>query len=381
MGAQKNLDPAERTTTHTRVYLSCLEANPHRNLATYPLSEAKIEFLRRSIRETGFWDNLLVRPKPYSPGVYEIAYGHHRVEAALRELGADTEIGVNIRVLDDMQMLRIMVDENMDDFASPAAGDHVAVAALVRLMENIASQAEGTPVACAVAGVRAFKIGYMTYHPEPAARYPGGFRVGSAVPNDLLPLTEASQSAGFLYTTSTVSGVFGWNALRAHKAIWSLALVEKGCITATVLANLPSRYAAGYIKRSISIAKAARVREVDTENIWADLRLFTQGFLQAAGTAYRRSVERCLHAGLLSMAHSPRALRTRNLWLSELERARGVYMATTKHALTLAVQRKDKIEPELREKLYIELSHMIAELDNVAEQLRPDTLSANPETP
>jgi ParB family chromosome partitioning protein len=37
-----------------------------------------------SIDDTGFWDNILVRPHPEKPGFYQLAYGHTRLEAAKR---------------------------------------------------------------------------------------------------------------------------------------------------------------------------------------------------------------------------------------------------------------------------------------------------------
>lgn len=93
-----------------------VEANPYRKISTYPIDAAKVEALKTSIRETDFWDNVLVRRKPGAAGKYELAYGHHRL-TALRELGIK-EIDIPVKDLDDATMLRIMAGENMDIYKS-----------------------------------------------------------------------------------------------------------------------------------------------------------------------------------------------------------------------------------------------------------------------
>ena len=98
-----------------KIAVSKIRANPFRRIASYPIDKAKVEALKTSIRETEFWDNILLREKPGKPGLYELAYGHHRLQA-LKELGI-AEIDVPVKDLDDATMLRIMAG------ASPA-GNH-----------------------------------------------------------------------------------------------------------------------------------------------------------------------------------------------------------------------------------------------------------------
>jgi hypothetical protein len=99
-----------------KIAVSKIRANPFRRIASYPIDKAKVEALKTSIRETEFWDNILLREKPGKPGLYELAYGHHRLQA-LKELGI-AEIDVPVKDLDDATMLRIMAGENMDVYRS-----------------------------------------------------------------------------------------------------------------------------------------------------------------------------------------------------------------------------------------------------------------------
>jgi len=100
-----------------KIKVKNLVANPYRNIEAYPIDRAKVEQLRNSIRETTFWDNILARPAPGN-GQYQIAYGHHRLVAIKEELGKDTTIDIPVRDLSDEDMLRIMANENMDEWAT-----------------------------------------------------------------------------------------------------------------------------------------------------------------------------------------------------------------------------------------------------------------------
>jgi len=50
------------------------------------LNKERIDLLKESITKDGFWDNVMCREKD---GKYELAYGHHRIEAAKEVLGGD----------------------------------------------------------------------------------------------------------------------------------------------------------------------------------------------------------------------------------------------------------------------------------------------------
>jgi len=58
--------------------LKDVKPNPFRRTEKYPLIAGKVEFLKTSIENTDFWENIIGREVD---GKLEIAYGHHRLEA------------------------------------------------------------------------------------------------------------------------------------------------------------------------------------------------------------------------------------------------------------------------------------------------------------
>jgi hypothetical protein len=72
-----------------------------------------------SVGETGFWDNIVVRPHPENPGHYQLCYGHNRMAVlgcpnipghAAELLQEEAELSV--ADFTDYQMLQMMVREN-----------------------------------------------------------------------------------------------------------------------------------------------------------------------------------------------------------------------------------------------------------------------------
>lgn len=107
------------------IQVSKIDTNPYRHIEKYPINREKVEALKNSINQTGFWDNILLRPRGDR---YQLAYGHHRL-SAIKELGVET-VDVPVRDLDDATMLRIMANENMDEWrASPAVINETVFAA------------------------------------------------------------------------------------------------------------------------------------------------------------------------------------------------------------------------------------------------------------
>ena len=103
------------------VSLDKVKPNPFRNIERYPYNEAKILTLQESIKETGFWDNLLGR----QVGEYfETAYGHHRLEALRRTYDKahwhEVTFEMTIRPLTNADMLQIMARENMQEWGTNA---------------------------------------------------------------------------------------------------------------------------------------------------------------------------------------------------------------------------------------------------------------------
>ncbi|MCH7875595.1 MAG: ParB-like nuclease domain-containing protein, partial [Gemmatimonadetes bacterium] len=107
-----------------------IRPNPFRAIDSYPLDERKVEALRKSIRATSFWDNLVGRVNE-EDGKPELAYGHHRLEALRQELGEASRILITIKDLSDAQMLKIMLWENMEQWQTDALGDQANIRALV----------------------------------------------------------------------------------------------------------------------------------------------------------------------------------------------------------------------------------------------------------
>jgi hypothetical protein len=146
-----------------KIKVKDIEANPFRDLVRNPVKRDKIESLKSSIADTGFWDNVVVRPAPGviehyyawdsparndlwgswyegeepplltdeahieveyvdnddNPGKFQLAYGHHRW-VAVDELGIEY-VDIPVRDLDDATMLKMMAAENMSEWsASPA---------------------------------------------------------------------------------------------------------------------------------------------------------------------------------------------------------------------------------------------------------------------
>jgi ParB-like chromosome segregation protein Spo0J len=94
-----------------QVPTTSIDANPFRLLAVYPYVETKVASLVRSIADVGLWPSVIARR---SGDRYQIAFGHHRIEAA-RQAKLD-EVALIIEDLSDKQMLEYMGRENMEDF-------------------------------------------------------------------------------------------------------------------------------------------------------------------------------------------------------------------------------------------------------------------------
>lgn len=108
-----------------KIEVSKLKANPFRKINKYPFDKEKIKALKISIKETSFWDNLLARANGAG---YEIAYGHHRLKA-IQSLGIKT-VDIPVRKLDDATMLKIMANENLEDWkTSPAVVNETVLVA------------------------------------------------------------------------------------------------------------------------------------------------------------------------------------------------------------------------------------------------------------
>ena len=82
--------------------IDLIDSNPHRHLAKYPYVPEKIAALKRSIKDVGLWEGIIGRKVGRR---YQIAFGHHRLEAARRSKLA--KVDLIVRNLDDEEMLRL----------------------------------------------------------------------------------------------------------------------------------------------------------------------------------------------------------------------------------------------------------------------------------
>lgn len=115
------------------IQLSRLKPNPERDFKVDPLDQAAVEALVASIVEDGFWGGVTARPS--ATGGYEIAAGHHRVEAARR--AGLTEAEIFVGDFDDQTMVRIYSKENGLQRNNKATSIDGAVLAAVRYLTRI----------------------------------------------------------------------------------------------------------------------------------------------------------------------------------------------------------------------------------------------------
>jgi len=215
-----------RSTT-VKIRIDQIDANPFRHIDRYPIREDKIAALRESIATTGFWDNLVGREVD---GRIQIAYGHHRREALLREYPADYEIGIVVRDFDDDAMLKIMARENMEEWGSSAAVEHETVRAVV--------EAYGAGL-IALPAVEAANLAHVRNAPSFVAG--GHFAPAQSAP----------------YTAQTVAEFLGWtekgtgNASgKTHAALNALELVESGHLDEADFSGLSTQQAGALVKET-----------------------------------------------------------------------------------------------------------------------------------
>jgi thiamine monophosphate synthase len=89
--------------------------NPYRRLHAFPYIDSKLEALERSIRDVGLWPSVIARALgDQKLWQYELAFGHHRIEAARRlKIKA---VQLIVEKLTDKQMLQYMGRENLEDY-------------------------------------------------------------------------------------------------------------------------------------------------------------------------------------------------------------------------------------------------------------------------
>jgi hypothetical protein len=112
------------------IELSKLRPNPFRNFRVDPIDEANVQQLVESINDHDFWGGPTCRKMP--DGTYQIAAGHHRIEAAVRAgiKSADIYVGK----FDDEQMIRIYAVENATQRGNTSTAMGGSVASAIRFI-------------------------------------------------------------------------------------------------------------------------------------------------------------------------------------------------------------------------------------------------------
>jgi len=193
-----------------QVKLSNLKPNPFRNMERYPIQEEKIQALILSYKKTGFWGNVVGRKS--GPNV-EIAYGHHRLVALRTQLKEKDSVDIIVKDLDDETMLRMMADENMQEWGSSAEVNYETVRAVVE------AYAEGK--------ITLGKVGVKV--PKNKLRYAPKFTMGDVLPS----------RGEHPYDAETVGKFLGWDG--KHKVgpiLNGLALEEAELTTAETVKGL-----------------------------------------------------------------------------------------------------------------------------------------------
>jgi hypothetical protein len=116
-----------------KIRIKDIQPNPFRNFTIYPVDEEQVQRLRQSIDELGFFSGVTARPSPRGKG-YQLAAGHHRLEAAKRE--GLTEIEAVIDDYDDDDMVAIMTMENMTQRGTNSGATEDSVAAHARIVSR-----------------------------------------------------------------------------------------------------------------------------------------------------------------------------------------------------------------------------------------------------
>ena len=151
-------------------------SNPFRDLQHFPYIQRKLDKLEASIRETGWWENIVGR---IVSGKFQIAHGHHRVEALRRVDPTGTHEFI-VKELTDDKMFQMMALENDTDYGSD----------LYMVIENVR------------AAVFAFADGKIKLNPVPKDTPEHGVRVA---PSFIAGIGRSEESSGRVYTTLTVA--------------------------------------------------------------------------------------------------------------------------------------------------------------------------------
>jgi hypothetical protein len=116
-----------------RLELKKIEPNPFRDFAIDPIDDAVVEQLKQSIKENpaGFWGGIVCRKSPHN-GI-ELAFGHHRVRAAIAAGIREDDIKV-VHGITDADMIKMYATENATQRGNSGTAIAGTVAAALRFL-------------------------------------------------------------------------------------------------------------------------------------------------------------------------------------------------------------------------------------------------------
>lgn len=206
-----------------------IRPNPYRDLVRFPPNPAQVANLRESIRSTGWWENVVAR---LVDGVPELAYGHTRIEALRQELGDDHRVRLIIKPLDNAEMVKVMVHENVGEHR------HSQDALIEGVRSVVLGYAEGLwtlPKVGVAPGARGSNR--LSFAP--------GFLLGSS-PNE------------HPYTAATVAEFLGVSRDSVDAALTWLSEVERGTLTNEMAQGVSTRNAEEVVRAAHAAERAAR---------------------------------------------------------------------------------------------------------------------------
>ena len=271
------------------VKLSQLRPNPFRDIENYPFWRDKLDRLKESIKSTGAWPNIIVRPMA-DTGFFELAYGHHRVEA-IRELGVPSLMVIETDLPDDA-MLKMMADENAEEFGTNfMLGTMNAVSAVVKAFS------EGK-----------ISLGAEEKAPESHVRFAPSYLRASFPDVVKTPMR---------YTAQSLATYLGWlredgmAEARVHTALASLELIELGVCKPQAFQGLSHEQAKAVVQQAQLVYKT-RMRELEKDAEEKEAKKAREEAKKQASASVAKVVGAFRDgAGVREVAQETRSLRER----------------------------------------------------------------------
>lgn len=115
-----------------RVELKSIKPNPFRNFKIDPIDPTVVESLKQSIKENpaGFWGGVVARK---NNGSIELAFGHHRIRAAIAAGIREDDIKI-VPDISDADMIRMYANENATQRGNSGTAVAGSVASAVRYL-------------------------------------------------------------------------------------------------------------------------------------------------------------------------------------------------------------------------------------------------------